>query len=156
MKGDTFRPPDGDAIAVLGAEQAERAPHLDCFADEVVIDFPSVAPAVEKMRHAFVESGQGTAISARIDISVRQAADGVRLPLDVPLRTTCRMCGGRGETWSEPCARCDASGIELLSHQVHVSVPAGVVDGARFRFSVAFRHDPPTRVELQVAVSTQA
>jgi hypothetical protein len=152
MKGDTFRPPGGGAIAVLGAEEAWRAVHLDCFADEVVIDFPSVAAAVEKMRHAFVEGGSGTAFSARIDLSVTQAAEGVRLPLDVPVRTTCRTCGGRGETWSEPCARCDASGIELLSHQVHVSVPAGVVDGARFRFSVAVRHDPPTRVELHVAV----
>jgi hypothetical protein len=156
MKGDTFRPRGGDAIAVLGSEEAGHGAHRDCFADEVVIDFPSVAPAVEKMRHAFVESGHGTALCARIDLSDREAAGGVTLPLDVPVRTTCRSCGGRGETWSEPCPRCKSSGIELLTHQVHVSVPAGVVDGTRFRFSVATRHDPPTRVELHVTVVTQA
>jgi hypothetical protein len=153
MKGDTFRPRGGGAMAVLAADEAGHA-HRDCFADEVVIDFPSVVPAIERMRHAFVESGHGTALSARIDLSGREAADGVILPLDVPVRTTCRTCGGRGETWSEPCTRCNASGIELLTHQVHISVPAGVSDGARFRFSVATRHDPPTRVELHVAVIT--
>jgi len=154
MKGDTFRPRGGGAMAVLAADEAGHGAHRDCFADEVVIDFPSVVPAIEKMRHAFVESGHGTVLSARIDLSAREAADGVILPLDVPVRTTCRTCGGRGETWSEPCTRCNASGIELLTHQVHISVPAGVSDGARFRFSVATRHDPPTRVELHVAVIT--
>jgi hypothetical protein len=154
MKGDTFRPRGSDAMAVLAAEEAGHGAHRDCFADEVVIDFPSVAPAVEKMRHAFVESGHGAALSARIELSGREAAEGVTLSLDVPVRTTCRTCGGRGETWSERCTACDASGIELLTHQVHVSVPAGVADGARFRFSVSTRHDAPTTVELHVVVVT--
>jgi hypothetical protein len=154
MKGDAFRPRGGDAMAVLAADEAGHAAHRDCFADEVVIDFPSVAPAIEKMRHAFVESGPAAPLSARIQLSRREAADGITLPLDVPVRTTCRTCGGRGETWSEPCTQCDASGVELLTHQVHISVPPGVVDGARFRFTVATRHDPPTRVELHVAVIT--
>lgn len=155
MNGDTFRPLGGDTIAVPGADDARHAPHVDCFADEVVIDFPSVAPAVEKMRHAFVESDRSVPLCARISLSPRQASDGVRLPLEVPVRSTCPTCGGRGETWSEPCARCDGTGTEVLRHHVHVSVPAGVADGARFRFSVAARHDPPTRVELHVAIDTQ-
>ena len=156
MKGDTFRPPGDDAIAVLGAEESGRGAHVDCFADEVVIDFPSVAPAVEKMRDAFVERERCTAICARISLSSRQATEGVMIPLDVPVRTTCRACGGRGETWPEPCARCHASGTQMVTHQVHVSLPAGVADGARFRFTVAVRHDPPTRVDLQVTVVSQA
>jgi DnaJ-class molecular chaperone len=152
MNGDTFRPPGVDALALLGADEAGHASHSDCFADEVVIDFPSVAPVVEKMRHAFVESERCTPLCARVKLSLRQAACGVRLPLEVPVRTTCRTCGGRGETWSEPCTRCGASGTEVLRHQVQVSVPPGVADGARYRFSVATRHDPPTHVELQVTV----
>jgi hypothetical protein len=152
MNGDAFRPHGGDAIAVLAAEEAAHPAHVDCFADEVVIDFPSVAPAVEKMRHAFVETECGMPLCARIDLSMQQATDGATLPLDVPVRSTCRVCGGRGETWSEPCPRCKGSGTEVLLHQVHVSLPAGVIDGTRFRFSVAARHDPPTRVELHVAV----
>lgn len=152
MNGDTFRPPGADALAVLGADDAGHAAHTDCFADEVVIDFPSVASAVEKMRHAFVETERCTPVRACVTLSTRQAACGVRLPLEVPVRTTCRTCGGRGETWSDPCTRCDASGTEVLRHQVQVSVPAGVADGARFRFRIATHHDPPTRVELHVAV----
>jgi hypothetical protein len=152
MSGDTYRPFGGDAIAMLGAEDAGHATHVDCFADEVVIDFPSVASAVEKMRHAFIETDRGLPLAARVDLSPSEASEGVTLPLDVPVRTTCRTCGGRGETWSERCEACDGTGAALLLHQLHVSVPAGVTDGARFRFSVATRHDPPTRIELHVTV----
>ncbi|MGH9346688.1 MAG: hypothetical protein ACRD26_05415 [Vicinamibacterales bacterium] len=152
MKDDTFRPPGQEAIEARAAEQAGHASEADCFADEVVIDFPSVAPAVEKMRRTFDESDCSLPLCARIHLSPRQASEGVTLPLEVPVRSTCRTCGGRGETWSEPCARCGTTGTEVLTHQVHVSVPARVAHGARFRFSVAARHDPPTRVELHVAV----
>jgi hypothetical protein len=39
-----------------------------------------------------------------------------------------------------------------LNHQLQVSLPAGVADGACFHFTVTPRHHPPTRVELQIAV----
>jgi hypothetical protein len=152
MNGDTFRPHGTDAIAVVGSGDAAQRAHGDCFADEVVIDFPSVASAVERMRSAFVDGDRGHLLSARIRLSARQATDGVTVPLDVPVRTTCRTCGGRGETWSDPCAACAGTGTEVLRHTVNVCVPGGVADGARFRFSVATRHDPPTRIELHVAV----
>lgn len=154
MKEDTFRPLGSGAIAVLGGDDAGQHSHARLFADEVVIDFPSVAPAVERMRRPFVEAERRTPLSARISLSARQAIDGVTVPLDVPVRSTCRCCGGRGETWAERCSRCDGTGTELLRHHVHVSVPAGVEDGARFRFSVGTRHDPPTRIELHVAVAS--
>ena len=152
MNGDTFRPHGGNAIAVVGGEDAARAAHGNCFADEVVIDFPSVARAVERMRSAFVDGDHGLQLAARIGLSARQALDGVTVPLELPVRLTCRTCGGRGETWSEPCGACAATGTEVLRHTVTVCVPGGVADGARFRFSVATRHDLPTRIELHVAV----
>lgn len=139
-------------MTAVGANDAAHTAHGDCFADEVVIDFPSVAPAVEKMRSAFVDRDHGLPLAAQISLSIRQAIDGVTIPLDVPVRTTCRTCGGRGETWSEPCATCAGTGTEVLRHKVNVCVPGGVLDGARFRFSVATHHDPPTRIELHVAV----
>ena len=52
------------------------------------------------------------------------------------MRGTCPSCGGRGETWRERCDRCAGSGESLFHHPVRVSVPPGVVDGARFRFRV--------------------
>ena len=42
---------------------------------------------------------------------------------------------------------------ELLQHAVHVTVPAGVRNGARFYFTVTPRHNRSTRIELHVAVA---
>ncbi len=156
MNGDTFRPPGDDVIAMLSGADAGPSAHVDCFADEVVIDFPSVAPVVEKMRHAFVERDRDALLCARICLSSQQAFDGITVPLDVPVRATCRSCGGRGETWSERCAGCEGTGTEVRRHHVQVTIPAGVADGTRFRFSVAARHDPPTRIELHVAVHSRS
>ena len=50
MSGGTFRPFGGDSIAVLGTDSRRASTHAECCADEVVIDFPSVAMAVERMR----------------------------------------------------------------------------------------------------------
>jgi hypothetical protein len=38
----------------------------------------------------------------------------------------------------------------LLHHVVQVTIPAGVMNGDRFFFSVVPRHHTPTRIELQV------
>jgi DnaJ-class molecular chaperone len=152
MSGDAFRPFGGDSIAVLGSEDARQSVHATCFADEVVIDFPSVAPAVERMRSAFADEERCAPLRAEMTLSLREAREGATMPLDVPVRCTCRRCGGRGESWAEACARCSGTGVEVFRHQVQVSIPPGVADGARFRFTVATRHDPPTRIELHVAV----
>lgn len=152
MSGGTFRPFGGGSIAVLGATGGRRSVPVDCFADEVAIDFPSVAEAVERMRSAFVDGVPDSPLRADVRLSPHQAYTGATVPLDVPVRCTCRACGGRGEHWPDPCARCSGTGTELRQHQVQVLVPARVADGARFRFLVAPRHDPPTHIELHVAV----
>jgi hypothetical protein len=130
-----------------------RQPDWGCFADEVVIDFPSVAHAVDRMRSAFVADERAAALSAAIRLSRREARQGAVLPLQVPVRCTCHDCGGRGETWAEPCTRCEGSGSELKHHQLQVAVPAGVRDGTCFHFSVTPRYNLPTRVELRVLVA---
>jgi hypothetical protein len=122
------------------------------FADEVVIDFPSVAPAVERMRNAFIADERSAPLTTAIQISAREAHEGTTVPLAVPVRATCQECGGRGETWTHPCARCTGSGTELIHHHVHVTVPARVEDGDCFHFSVTPRHDLATRIELRVFV----
>ena len=141
------------AIAVRGGEETRHERRW--FADEVVIDFPSVAPAVERMRSAFAPEETKT-LTASLEITPREAVEGATVPLDVPVRCTCRTCGGRGETWTQTCGACAGSGIELLHHQVHITVPAGVEDGACFHFSVSPRHDLSTRIELRVLVSPPA
>ncbi len=151
MGGNTFRPFGGGSAAICGG--ADSRPDAVCFADEVVIDFPSVAPAVDRMRSAFLADERAAALSAAIRLSRHEARDGATVPIEVPVRCTCHGCGGRGETWTEPCVRCQGSGTELLRHQLHVAVTAGVLDGTSFNFTVTPRHNPPTRVELRVLVA---
>jgi hypothetical protein len=151
MHGNTFRPFRGDQVAVIGSDDVRH--DVSCFADEVVIDFPSVAPAIDRMRRAFVAEERGEALRADVRLSPRDARVGATVPLEVPVRCTCHSCGGRGETWSESCLPCRGTGIELLPHQLQVLVPAGVAHGDRFYFTVAARHHPPTRIELHVLVA---
>ena len=151
MGGRTFRPFGRGSVALFDA--ADARPDAGCFADEVVIDFPSVAPAVDRMRNAFLEDERAASLSAAIRLSTREARNGAMVPLAVPVRCTCHACGGRGETWTEPCHRCQGSGTELRHHQLQVAVPAGVLDGTCFRFTVTPRHNPSTRVELRVLVA---
>lgn len=123
------------------------------FADEVAIDFPSVSEAVERMQVAFIERDDCERLRAEITVSRHDAGRGVAVPLDVPVRWTCRHCGGRGEVWGDACVSCDGHGHALQRRRLTVSVPAGVADGDRFRFSVTPARGPRTRVELRVAVT---
>ncbi|MBI2189626.1 MAG: hypothetical protein HYU37_21285 [Acidobacteria bacterium] len=125
----------------------------DCFADEIGIDFPSMAPAVDRIRRSFLADERAAALSATIQLSPREAREGTRVPLSVPVPCTCGACGGRGESWTEPCSRCQGSGAELRRHELQVLVPAGVLDGTRLQFTLAPLHDPPTRIELRVLVA---
>jgi hypothetical protein len=128
-----------------------------CFADEIAIDFPSVGLAVERMRDGFLGDGDPDGVDAVVKtevlLSSREAYFcGSLVPVDVPVRTLCPTCGGRGETWAEPCARCDGSGESIVHHLVRVALPRGVADGATFRFRVSSAHAPSVRVEVRVVV----
>jgi hypothetical protein len=150
MRGYTFRPIGQNQIGVISGE--EHAREASCFADEVVVDFPCVAPAVERIRRGFLADENPATLSTAIQLSDREALVGATVPLEVPVRCTCRTCGGRGELWTEACSRCYGKGEEMLQHLVQVTLPAGVADGARFQFTVTARHNPPTRIELHVFV----
>ena len=150
MRGRAFRPFGGEQVAVLAGDDGRSDA---CFADDVIIDFPSMLPAVHRIRHAFLAAEQPGALRAAIELSAREAREGVTVPLDVPVRCTCRRCGGRGESWSESCSECRGSGSEFLKHQLQVTLPAGVPDGARFQFTVTPRHHPPTRIELEIVLT---
>jgi hypothetical protein len=124
----------------------------DCFADETAIDFPSVRPAVERMRDAFLGERDAGVLHADVSLSPREAFDGLTVPLRIPIRVTCPHCGGRGETWTEACTLCRGTGDSLLHHPVTLSVPPGVADGARFRFRVTAADTSSVRVEVRIAV----
>ncbi|HEY5618850.1 MAG TPA: hypothetical protein VIK60_12985 [Vicinamibacterales bacterium] len=151
MSGHTFRSFGRDSLVVSGT--AEFRVDASCFADEVVVDFPSVAPAVERIRRSFLDDERAASLNATIQLTPHEARLGAMVPLEVPVSCTCRECGGRGETWTERCGCCNGSGAELRRHQLNVAVPAGVSDGACFNFTLIPRHDPPTRIELRVLVA---
>jgi hypothetical protein len=151
MRGDTFRS-FGNAPRLV-AGHVDAGAHARCFADEVVIDFPSVAPAVDRMRRAFLAAERTDVVSATIALSREEARGGATVPLDVRVPSTCLACGGRGETWTERCAHCEGSGARFRRRRLRVAVPAGVYDGARIDFTVVPRYDPPAHIELRVRVA---
>jgi len=149
MNGNASGPLGPSAASVRGYPAGRR--EVDCFADEVVIDFPSVARAVERMRRPFVEADER--VPAVVRVTPRQAVDGAVVPVEAPIRCVCSECGGRGESWPEACPRCAGTGLEIRRHRVQVVLPAHLPDGARFHFTVSPRHQPSTRVELRVVVA---
>jgi hypothetical protein len=121
-------------------------------ADEVAIDFPSIPPAVDRLRSGFTGDEPEPPLKAELRLSAREAFDGVTVPLDVPVRSACPLCGGRGESWMEWCRGCGGTGESLFHHRVRLALPAGVLHGARFRFRVTSPLALPTRVEVLVAI----
>lgn len=139
---------------MLHPGHAEPPSTRHCFGDEIAVDFPSIGTVVDRMRHALLGQEPGTdAHRTAISLSAREAFAGATVPLEVPLRKTCRACGGRGETWAEPCQACVGSGQCSTPHHFRVLVPAGVTDGTRFRFLIAPPQGVPTRIEVTVLVA---
>jgi hypothetical protein len=125
----------------------------ECFADEIAIDFPSVGRVVERMRDRFLgEREEDDVLCAEVSLSKFEAWKGHVVPIELPVRATCERCGGRGETWSEPCADCAGIGESHSRRSVQVSVPPRVSDGATLRFRFTSRDAAPVRVELRVAI----
>lgn len=150
MRGPAYPPFGGSQVGVIAGEDLR---HGACFADEVVVDFPSVAGAVDRIRRAFLAEERPAPETAVIRLSRHEAWRGVVAPLEVPLVCTCRRCGGRGESWTESCRACGGRGTERLRQQLRVTIPAGVLHGTRFVFTVTPPHNPPTRIELRVLVA---
>ncbi len=120
--------------------------------DEVAIDFPSVASVLDRMRHSFFGDAPVVGLNAEIVLSPEEAFWGATVPLDVPLRRTCTGCGGRGESWQDRCTHCGGGGEVASTHELKLRVPAGVREGARFRFSVMPPGAPYTLVEVRVSI----
>ncbi|HEY7498382.1 MAG TPA: DnaJ domain-containing protein [Vicinamibacterales bacterium] len=124
----------------------------DWLADEVAIDFPSISDLLDSMRDAFFGDAAIEDLAAEIILSPLEAFEGTTIPLGVPVKRTCPECGGRGETWQEWCDCCGGCGDVRSLHEVELRVPAGVREGARFRFSVTPTGGPITIVDVRVSI----
>ena len=128
----------------------------DCFADEVAIDFPSVAHMVARVRRSFLADGstdRNETVKAEICLSSGEAYRGAVVPVMVLLRATCAECGGRGETWAEPCRSCDGTGHALVPRRLRVTVPPRIIDGSRFHFRIHAQHEASVHVEVRIAIT---
>jgi hypothetical protein len=129
-----------------------------CFADEVAIDFPSPRAAIDRMRHAFLGDVPDPPVQLDIWLSPFEAHRGHDVRVEVPLRRTCAVCGGRGEVWGDRCGTCDGVGHNSMRHTLHVAVPPGVRDGSCVNLTVAPHSarggsaGAATRVELRVNI----
>jgi hypothetical protein len=129
----------------------------ECFADEIAIDFPSVGRVVERMRDAFLgEEDAGAVLRSEVSLSPREAHAGLIVSVNVPMRVTCPDCGGRGETWTEPCDLCRGSGHSTFDQPLRITVPPRVANGACFRFRLKTPDAAAVRVEVRVAVRSSA
>jgi hypothetical protein len=129
----------------------------ECFADEAAIDFPAVGRLAARVRDAFLGEPEAIAtLRAAVEVSSIDARFGAIIPLSVPLRGLCGRCGGRGESWTDPCEPCLGTGSTLVHHAVRFAVPPGVTDGARFSVHVRPPHAFPARVDVRVAVRCSA
>lgn len=144
-----------DAPGLRFAPRGERRARerFDWFRDEVAVDFPSLGAAADRMRDSFLAAdGTVAPLRAEIRLSPNDARESRHVPIELALRSTCPACGGRGETWSESCQTCAGTGDGITRHQVHVRLPSGVRDGARFFFSVTPPHAPATVIDVRVTV----
>jgi hypothetical protein len=123
-----------------------------CFADEVCIDFPSVTAAIDRMRLAFLGDHPEPPVRLEIALSRLDARLGSDVRVEVPIRRTCTVCGGRGEVWGDACSGCDGAGHGTARHALHIAVPPGVRDGACVNLTVAPTHASPMRVQLHLTV----
>jgi hypothetical protein len=125
-----------------------------CFADEIAIDFPAIGPAVERVRDMFMSpEDRPLAVATEVTITPRQATRGAIVPLELGLSGMCAGCGGRGESWAEPCGGCAGTGECARPHHFRLALPAGVADGTRFRFVVSPPSARTTRVEVTVSIA---
>jgi len=146
----------GDCATTAGHDRAgDDAPvardfgGTDLRGDEIAIDFPSVAPLVDRMRDAFFSGDHIAQWSAYIELTRGEAIAGARVPIDVPHQRTCAACGGRGEIWTAGCDDCGGRGTTPGAHRVRLIVPPGIAHGARLTYQVRL----PAGAAAMVAVS---
>jgi hypothetical protein len=109
------------------------------------------------MRDAFLgERDDADVLHADVSVSQREAFAGHIVSIEVPVRATCPGCGGRGESWTEPCHLCRGTGESWFQHPVRVPLPPRVADGARLRFRLRSPDASSVRVELRIAIRSSA
>ena len=115
-----------------------------------------MAHLVARVRRSFLADGGGErveTVKTEICLSSEEAQRGTVVPVMVLLRATCTRCGGRGETWAEPCSACNTTGHCLVPRRLRVTVPPRILDGSCFHFRLHPLHEASVDVEVRVAIT---
>jgi hypothetical protein len=132
-----------------------------CLADETAIDFPAVIRLADGARRALGDEPDSEcaraaepieALGAVVQLSPRAAALGAVVSCQLVMRDICPACGGRGESWSEPCPRCATAGHVVVRRRVRLAVPAGVRDGTVCRFRLLRANQSSVKVDVRIDV----
>lgn len=114
---------------------------------EMVVDIKladvvaGVEKEVELERRATCDECSGTGMMPGTHMSTCEACKGagqVRTSRRSILGTlvsaqTCGSCGGAGQVITEPCKKCEGTGLMPVSEKIQVSIPPGVERGDRLR-----------------------
>jgi DnaJ domain len=125
---------------------------VDCLADEVAIDFPSVKTVLDRMRQAFFGDPPLPPGGPEVVVTPQEAVWGATVSLYLPVRGVCLQCGGRGEVWDDWCAACGGMGHRPARHDVSLRIPPGVQDGTRIRFRVTAPGAPETTIHARIVI----
>jgi len=125
---------------------------VDCLADEIAIDFPSVSTVLDRMRHAFFGDQPVPHEGPDVIVTPQEAFWGATVSLYLAVRGVCLHCGGRGEVWNDWCGPCGGTGDRPVRHDVRLRIPAGVRDGTRVRFRVTSPAIPDTTIHARILV----
>lgn len=102
-------------------------------------DFRTIRPSAEALRERVTrnftdarapKSEHAEALTVEIELTPEQAAQGVTVPLGIPVFLTCPECGGAGSVWTFPCHACAQQGVVEDERVVRVELPPGVRTGA--------------------------
>jgi hypothetical protein len=124
----------------------------DCLPDDIDVDFPSVLTVLDSMRQSFFGGAARQESGPDVVVTPQEAFWGAIVPLGVPVRRTCKACGGRGEVWSDWCVECAGIGDLPGFQAVNLRIPARVQDGRRLRFRLVVPGIRETLVDARVVI----
>ncbi len=138
--------------SLFARDTASSYGRAEWLADEVAIDFPSVASVLDRMQDSFFGASAASTLSAELVLTPEEAFRGASVPLDIPMREICPRCGGRGETWQEWCAWCSGCGEVPILHELELRVPPGIRHGERLRFAVMPPGAAYTVIDVRITI----
>ncbi len=78
---------------------------------------------------------RGQDLNGEIEVSLRDAYDGVTKSISIELEERCPVCGGTGVLHQQICPNCHGTGAILVSKRLDVKIPRGMRDGQRIRLA---------------------